>query len=88
MITVRRLSLWWAMLGAIRKQAEQAMECKPVSSTPLRSLPQFLPPGFSALLRSLLEPPSTVSFLLFLVVLKSNGTSDVTVSSVELFTHF
>jgi hypothetical protein len=33
------------VLGSIRKQAEQAMGCKPVSCTPPWPLFQFLPPG-------------------------------------------
>jgi hypothetical protein len=32
-------------LGSIRKQVEQAMETKPVSSTPPWALHQFLPQG-------------------------------------------
>jgi hypothetical protein len=33
------------VLQSIRKQTEQVMESKPVSSTPPWLLPQFLPPG-------------------------------------------
>ena len=33
------------VLGSIRKQAEQAMRSKPVSSTPPWPLLQLLPPG-------------------------------------------
>ena len=36
-----------AVLGSIRKQAEQAMKSKPVSSTPSWPLHQLLPPGSS-----------------------------------------
>jgi hypothetical protein len=35
----------WLVLGSIRKQAEQAMRSKPVSSTPPWLLHQLLPPG-------------------------------------------
>ena len=34
------------ILDSIRKQAEQVMGSKPVSSIPSSSLHQFLPPGF------------------------------------------
>lgn len=34
-------------LGAVRKQAGEALRSKPVSSIPLAPLPQLLPPGSS-----------------------------------------
>lgn len=44
------------VLGYIRRQAEQAMESKPVSSTPLWPLDQLLTPGSSPACVPVLSP--------------------------------